>query len=78
MALGIGFLGPVAPHASETARHLVDVDGVVHLTNVPANPRYLGLTERPGTTTGRLRPPPRSLPQWCSPSGAWLPLCSPI
>ena len=66
MALGIGFLGPVAPHASETARHLVDADGVVHLTNVPADPRYLGLTERTGTTTGRLRLSPRSLPQYAA------------
>jgi soluble lytic murein transglycosylase len=60
MALGIGLLGPVAPHASETAHHFVDADGVVHLTNVPADPRYrAGAT---GTITGRLRP--RSLPQY--------------
>jgi soluble lytic murein transglycosylase len=64
MALGIGLLGPAAPHASEIARHLVDADGVVHLTNVPADPRYLGLAAGASTTTGRLRLPPSLSPQY--------------
>ena len=62
MALGIGLLGPAGSHASETARHLVDADGVVHLTNVPADPRYRASAT--GTITGRLRP--RSLPQYAA------------
>lgn len=64
MALGIGLLGPAAPHASEIARHRVDAGGVVHLTNVPMDPRYLGLAGRAATTTGRLRLPPPLSPQY--------------
>lgn len=61
-------LGLAAPQtsASETARHLVDADGVVHLTNVPADPRYRGLPGATGTTTGWLRLPPRSLPRYAA------------
>jgi hypothetical protein len=62
MVLAAALLGPAAPHASasETARHLVDASGVVHLTNVPADPRYRGLPGATGTSTGWLRLPPRS------------------
>ena len=68
MALAIGLLGPVAPRASasEAARQLVDADGVVHLTNVPADPRYRGLPGASGTTTGWLRLPPRPWAQYAA------------
>jgi len=67
MALAFGLLGLSAqPAAAETARHLVDADGVVHLTNVPADPRYRGLPGATGTTTGWLRLPTRSLPRYAA------------
>jgi soluble lytic murein transglycosylase-like protein len=47
---------PVAS-ASDSARRLVDADGVVHLTNVPADPRYRGLPGASGTGAGWLRLP---------------------
>jgi soluble lytic murein transglycosylase-like protein len=59
-------LGVPAGFAAETARRLVDADGVVHLTNVPADPRYRGLPGATGTTTGWLRLPARSLPQYAA------------
>ena len=57
-------LGVPSGFAADTARQLVDADGVVHLTNVPADPRYRGLPGATGTTTGWLRLPARSLPQY--------------
>ena len=67
LALATALLGLAAPPAAaETARHLVDADGVVHLTNVPADPRYRGLPGATGTTTGWLRLPTRSLPQFAA------------
>lgn len=68
MALAIALLGAGArpAGASEAARHLVDADGVLHLTNVPADPRYRGLPGVTGTTTGWLRPPPRALPGYAA------------
>ena len=45
--------------ASEGALHLVDGEGVVHLTNVPADPRYRGLPGASGTASGWLRLPAR-------------------
>jgi len=49
--------GSTAPgFASDGARHLVDREGVVHLTNVPADPRYQGLPGS-GTRPGSLRMP---------------------
>lgn len=62
MVLAAALFGPAAPHAtaSETTRQLVDASGVVHLTNVPADPRYRGLPGATGTSTGWLRLPPRS------------------
>jgi soluble lytic murein transglycosylase len=65
MALATLLLG-VSPAFSETARHLVDADGVIHLTNVPADPRYRGLPGATGTTTGWLRLPPRALPRYAA------------
>lgn len=44
---------------SEPARRLVDSDGVVHVTNVPADPRYRGLPGASGTVAGWLRLPAR-------------------
>jgi len=46
--------------ASDSAVRLVDRDGVVHLTNVPADPRYRGLPGASGTATGWLRLPARA------------------
>ena len=46
--------------ASDGAVRLVDRDGVVHLTNVPADPRYRGLPGASGTATGWLRLPARA------------------
>lgn len=45
--------------ASEGALHLVDGEGVVHLTNVPADPRYRTLPDASGTLSGWLRLPAR-------------------
>ena len=44
--------GTPAACASDSARRLVDTDGVVHLTNVPADPRYRGLPGASGTSGG--------------------------
>jgi transglycosylase-like protein with SLT domain len=63
MAIATLLLG-IPPAVAETAHHLVDADGVVHLTNVPADPRYRGLSGATGTTTGWLRLPARSLPRY--------------
>jgi len=52
--------GGTAPaFASDGARRLVDADGVLHLTNVPADPRYRGLSGASGTSSGWLRMPAR-------------------
>jgi soluble lytic murein transglycosylase len=56
--LAIGGL-PIPSAGAGTAR-VVDGDGVVHLTNVPADPRYRGLPGATGTSTGWLRLPGRS------------------
>ncbi len=50
---------PSTARASEGAHRLVDGDGVVHLTNVPADPRYRGLPGSSGTASGWLRLPAR-------------------
>jgi len=41
--------------ASAQAVRLVDGDGIIHVTNVPADPRYRGLAAGSGTTAGWLR-----------------------
>ena len=66
MALVTALLGLAGPHGStaETVRHLVDANDVVHLTNVPADPRYRGLPGASGTTMGWLRLPPRPRAQY--------------
>jgi hypothetical protein len=45
---------PIPSAAAGTAR-VVDGDGVVHFTNVPADPRYRGLAGATGTSSGWLR-----------------------
>jgi soluble lytic murein transglycosylase-like protein len=52
--------GTPAASASDGALRLVDPDGVVHLTNVPADPRYRGLPGASGTSVGWLRLPAHS------------------
>ena len=66
MALATVLLGAPPASASDRARHRVDGDGVVHLTNGPADPRYRGLPGATGTTTGWLRLPTRSLPRYAA------------
>jgi soluble lytic murein transglycosylase len=68
MALALLLLGPGAPHASasEAAQRLVDAEGALHLTNVPADPRYRGLPGASGTTTGWLRLPLRPWAQYAA------------
>jgi soluble lytic murein transglycosylase len=56
---------PIAA-ASEGAHRLVDGDGVLHLTNVPADPRYRALPGASGTTSGWLRPPTRPERQYAA------------
>ncbi len=55
----IGAAGLPLPSASGGALQLVDDAGVVHLTNVPADPRYRGLRGATGTDSGWLRLPVR-------------------
>ena len=52
--------GTPAACASDSARRLVDTDGVVHLTNVPADPRYRGLPGASGTSAAWRRLPARA------------------
>lgn len=52
--------GPSAASASDGSVQLLDVDGVVHLTNVPADPRYRGSPGASGTRAGWLRLPARA------------------
>lgn len=52
--------GPPAALGADRARRLVDADGVVHLTNVPADPRYRGRPGASGTGAGWLRLPARA------------------
>lgn len=52
--------GLPTPSATAGTARVVDGDGVVHWTNVPADPRYRGLPGATGTSTGWLRLPPRS------------------
>src|SRR6267143_6067711 len=47
-----------AASAADSALRLVDANGVLHLTNVPADPRYRGLPGASGTGAGWLRLPP--------------------
>jgi soluble lytic murein transglycosylase len=49
--------GGMPARASDRARRLVDAAGVVHLTNVPTDPRYRGLPGASGTSAGWLRLP---------------------
>ncbi len=65
MALTTLLLG-VPRATAEAARHLVDGDGVVHLTNVPTDPRYRGFPGATGTSTGWLRLRARSLPRYAT------------
>jgi soluble lytic murein transglycosylase len=52
--------GGTAPAlASDGARRLVDAEGIIYLTNVPADPRYRGLPGASGTSSGWLRMPER-------------------
>src|SRR5258706_13056183 len=55
----IGAAGLPLPSASGGALQLVDDAGVVHLTNVPADPRYRGLRGATGTDSRWLRLPVR-------------------
>jgi soluble lytic murein transglycosylase len=50
---------PIPSATAGTAR-VIDADGVVHWTNVPADPRYRGLPGATGTGTGWLRLPART------------------
>jgi len=50
---------PIPSATAGTAR-VIDADGVVHWTNVPADPRYRGLPDATGTSTGWLRLPART------------------
>jgi hypothetical protein len=57
--------GPMAgglpiPSATGGTARVVDADGVVHFTNVPADPRYHGLPGAIGTASGWLRLSDRS------------------
>lgn len=52
--------GGVPARASDRAIRLVDAAGVVHLTNVPTDPRYRGLPGASGTSAGWLRLPART------------------
>lgn len=45
--------------ATADALRLVDGDGIVHFTNVPADPRYRTMSGASGTGAGWLRLPPR-------------------
>jgi soluble lytic murein transglycosylase-like protein len=50
----------VAPRSAPAdALRLVDGEGIVHVTNVPADPRYRAFSGSSGTTAGWLRLPPR-------------------
>lgn len=60
----LALLGAPPGFAADTACPIVDADGVIHLTNVPADPRYRGLPGATSTTTGWLRLPARSLPRY--------------
>lgn len=51
--------GTVPTFASDGAHRLVDAEGVLHFTNVPADPRYRGLPGASGTRSGWLRMPER-------------------
>ena len=51
---------PAAASASDSARRLVDTDNVLHLTNVPADPRYRGLSGAASLNAGGLQPPARA------------------
>ena len=68
MILAVTLPGPAAPHASafEATQRLVDGDGVVHLTNVPADPRYRGLPGATSSAPGWLRLPTRALPPYAA------------
>jgi soluble lytic murein transglycosylase len=59
----VGVAGLPIPPASGGALQLVDDAGVVHFTNVPADPRYRGLRGATGTDSGWLRLPDRSRPE---------------
>jgi len=52
--------------ASDAAHRLVDGDGVMHLTNVPADPRYRRLPGATGTDVGWLRLPDPSRRQYAA------------
>lgn len=51
--------GPLISSTSADALRLVDREGVMHLTNVPADPRYQGVPGASGTSSGWLRLPER-------------------
>jgi transglycosylase-like protein with SLT domain len=53
-------LGPPIPSATAGTARVIDGDGVVHWTNVPADPRYRGLPGTTGTSAGWLRLPDRA------------------
>lgn len=58
--------GTSAASASDSALRLIDPDGVVHLTNVPADPRYRGLPGVSGTGAGWLRLPTRAFTRYAA------------
>ncbi len=67
---GMWVVGPplLSPASAQAFRRL-DEDGVLHLTNVPGDPRYRGLVSGSGTTAGRLplsarAPGPYALEIW--------------
>jgi soluble lytic murein transglycosylase len=53
-------IGLPIPSASAGTARVIDGDGVVHWTNVPADPRYRGLPGSTGTSAGWLRLPDRA------------------
>ena len=53
-------LGLPIPSATAGTARVIDGDGVVHWTNVPADPRYRGLPGTTGTSAGWLRLPDRA------------------
>jgi len=59
LLLGVSLVacGASSAQGAEPARRLVDPEGVIHVTNVPADPRYRGLPGASGTAAGWLRLP---------------------
>src|SRR5262249_58029026 len=52
--------------ASDSATRLIDGEGVIHVTNVPEDPRYRALARSSGTAVGWLRLPARRLADYAT------------